>query len=95
MVSVHRPMACDTCNGLQLYQEDIAYHYRSSANHPSCPVCDIGFENKEAFEQVRQDLDLPHSSQAAADVADRSTPSQDTRGPVAEPVVLCSRQQTF
>jgi len=95
MVSVHRPIACDACNGLPLYQEDIAYHYRTSANHPSCLVCDIGFENKEALDQVRQDHDLRYSSQTEADVADRSTPSQDTQGSVAEPVVFCSRQQTF
>jgi hypothetical protein len=95
VVSVHRPITCDTCNGLQLYQEDTAYHYRTSANHPSCPVCDIGFENKEALGRVRRDHDLPYSSQIEADVADRSTPSQDTQGAVAEPVTFCSPQQTF
>ncbi|KAI0287679.1 hypothetical protein BC826DRAFT_742493 [Russula brevipes] len=51
VVSVHRPVTCSTCNGQQLYQEDVVHHYRTSPKHPSCAVCDIGFENKEAFDE--------------------------------------------
>ncbi|KAI0000661.1 hypothetical protein BJV74DRAFT_959616 [Russula compacta] len=51
VVSIHRPITCGTCNGLQIYQEDIAHHYRISPKHPSCTPCDIGFEDKEALDQ--------------------------------------------
>ncbi|KAI9452748.1 hypothetical protein F5148DRAFT_497503 [Russula earlei] len=51
--SIHHPIACSTCNGLRIYQEDVADHYRTSPQHPSCSVCDIGFENDEALDEVR------------------------------------------
>lgn len=52
VVSVHHPIICDTCNGMPVFQEDVSHHYRISSKHPSCTVCDIGFENKEALDQV-------------------------------------------
>ncbi|KAH8998139.1 hypothetical protein EDB92DRAFT_2026515 [Lactarius akahatsu] len=57
VISTHRPITCNVCNGLQVYGEDVARHYKISPNHPSCTICDIGFENKEAFDEVRQ---TPH-----------------------------------
>lgn len=51
VISTHRPITCNTCNGIQVYEEDVARHYKISTNHPSCTVCDIGFENKEAFDE--------------------------------------------
>jgi len=53
VVSVHRPVTCGTCGGLKIYQEDVADHYRVSPRHPSCTICNIGFENQEAFDEVR------------------------------------------
>jgi hypothetical protein len=54
VISTHRPIICNICKGIQVYAEDVARHYRISTNHPSCTVCDLGFENKEAFDEVRQ-----------------------------------------
>ncbi|KAF8271827.1 hypothetical protein EI94DRAFT_490157 [Lactarius quietus] len=51
VISTHRPITCNNCNGIQVYAEDIARHYKISPNHPSCTICDIGFENKEAFDE--------------------------------------------
>ncbi|KAI9458897.1 hypothetical protein BJY52DRAFT_403433 [Lactarius psammicola] len=51
VISTHRPITCNICNGLQVYGEDVAHHYKISPNHPSCPICDIGFKNKEAFDE--------------------------------------------
>ncbi|KAI0252960.1 hypothetical protein BJV78DRAFT_258234 [Lactifluus subvellereus] len=51
VASVHRPITCNACNGLQVYREDVSHHYKISPRHPSCAVCDIGFENGEAFDE--------------------------------------------
>ncbi|KAH9040547.1 hypothetical protein EDB84DRAFT_1476119, partial [Lactarius hengduanensis] len=48
VISTHRPITCNVCNGLQVYGEDVARHYKISTNHHL---------NKEAFDEVRQ---TPH-----------------------------------
>jgi hypothetical protein len=44
------------CSGVQIYQEDLDEHYKTSSMHALCTVCDVGFEDKEALDQVRQEV---------------------------------------
>jgi hypothetical protein len=44
------------CSGVQIYQEDLDEHYKTSPMHALCTVCDVGFEDKEALDQVRQEV---------------------------------------
>ena len=37
---------------MKIYQEDVDHHYRESVMHPSCAICDEGFEDQEALNQV-------------------------------------------
>jgi hypothetical protein len=38
---------------MKIYQEDVDDHYKKSPMHPSCTVCDVGFEDQEVLNQVR------------------------------------------
>ncbi|KAH9057930.1 hypothetical protein EDB83DRAFT_1035210 [Lactarius deliciosus] len=83
VISTHRPITCNVCNGLQVYGEDVARHYKISPNHPSCMICDIGFENKEAFDEHNntrhpqfrcKTCNIPFGSAALLDAHYRESP---------------------
>ena len=38
---------------MKIYEEDVDDHYKTSPNHPSCTICDVGFEDQEVLNQVR------------------------------------------
>ncbi|KAH9174719.1 hypothetical protein EDB89DRAFT_464591 [Lactarius sanguifluus] len=83
VISTHRPITCNVCNGLQVYGEDVARHYKISPNHPSCTICDIGFENKVAFDEHNntrhpqfrcKTCNIPFGSAALLDAHYRESP---------------------
>lgn len=41
---------------MQIYEEDLDLHYKTSPMHAMCPLCDVGFEDKEALNQVRREI---------------------------------------
>lgn len=84
VISTHRPITCNFCNGIQVYGEDVARHYKISTNHPSCTTCDIGFENKQTFDEHNntthpqfrcKTCNIPFSSAALLDAHYRESPS--------------------
>jgi hypothetical protein len=88
------------CNGLQIYQEDVDHHYKTSPMHALCTVCDVGFEDKEALNQVRQEAStLRFSSQIKADITlylmDRSTLMRVTPDSGVDPVIFPLVRQPF
>jgi len=68
--------------------------------HASCTVCDVGFEDKEALDQVRQEVStLRRSPQREADVTPRlvgrSTLMPVTPDSGVEPVIFPLVRQPF
>ncbi|KAI6103846.1 hypothetical protein EV401DRAFT_692535 [Pisolithus croceorrhizus] len=45
VVEVHRPTACEACEGLIVDEMDLPHHYLSSRRHPTCETCQMGFKD--------------------------------------------------
>ncbi|KAI0278030.1 hypothetical protein BGY98DRAFT_976600 [Russula aff. rugulosa BPL654] len=51
VATAHRQITCWMCNGMKIYEEDLDNHYKISTTHPSCTICDVGFEDQEVLYQ--------------------------------------------